>query len=210
MNRYENGKIYQIVDVAYNKCYIGSTCESLSKRMNRHKHNYKQYLLGKQDRLTSFYMFDEVGIENCKIELLEAYPCCNKEELQRREGHYIKNNPCVNKVVPLRTPEEWYNDNRAKALKQFQHYHENNKEAVRQRKGEKITCECGDVICRNHKRIHVQSKRHHDNLQKPEQYIQKETYVCSCGSSIQCIEKSRHEKSKKHQDWMKQQKQEME
>jgi hypothetical protein len=47
MNRYENGKIYKIVDVGYNKCYIGSTCESLSKRMERHRKQYKEYSKGK-------------------------------------------------------------------------------------------------------------------------------------------------------------------
>jgi hypothetical protein len=30
------------------------------------------------------------GIENCKIELVEAYPCENKEELRKREGYWIK------------------------------------------------------------------------------------------------------------------------
>ena len=43
MNRYENGKIYKITDVGYNKCYIGSTCENLSKRMERHRKQYKEY-----------------------------------------------------------------------------------------------------------------------------------------------------------------------
>ena len=47
MNRYENGKIYKLVDVGYNKCYIGSTCESLSKRMERHRKQYKEYSKGK-------------------------------------------------------------------------------------------------------------------------------------------------------------------
>ena len=40
-NRYKHGKIYKITDVGYNKCYIGSTCESLSQRMTRHRSNYK-------------------------------------------------------------------------------------------------------------------------------------------------------------------------
>ena len=30
-NKYQNSKIYKIVDVGYNKCYIGSTVEELSK-----------------------------------------------------------------------------------------------------------------------------------------------------------------------------------
>ena len=36
-NRYQNGKIYKITDVGYNNCYIGSTTESLSQRMARHR-----------------------------------------------------------------------------------------------------------------------------------------------------------------------------
>ncbi len=36
-NKYEKGKIYLITDVAYTKCYYGSTCEELSKRFWRHK-----------------------------------------------------------------------------------------------------------------------------------------------------------------------------
>ena len=44
MNRYENGKIYKIVDTGYNKCYVGSTCESLSQRMARHRKDYARYL----------------------------------------------------------------------------------------------------------------------------------------------------------------------
>ena len=43
MNKYHNGKIYEIVDVGYNKCYIGSTTESLSRRFSKHKHPYKKH-----------------------------------------------------------------------------------------------------------------------------------------------------------------------
>jgi len=73
MNRYENGKIYKIVDVGYNKCYIGSTCESLSKRMERHRKQYKEYSKGKtRKKTTAVDIFNEFGIENCKIELIET------------------------------------------------------------------------------------------------------------------------------------------
>ena len=39
MNRYENGKIYKITDTGYNKAYVGSTCESLSKRIESIEQN---------------------------------------------------------------------------------------------------------------------------------------------------------------------------
>ena len=41
MNTYQNGKVYLITDLNYNKTYYGSTCESLSQRMARHRKNTK-------------------------------------------------------------------------------------------------------------------------------------------------------------------------
>ena len=111
MNRYEKGKIYKITDVGYNKCYIGSTCETLSKRIDRHRCCYRRYLTHQDGWTTSFLLFEEFGIENCKIELIENYPCNSKEELVRREGHYIKETECVNKVVSGRTKREYFLDN---------------------------------------------------------------------------------------------------
>jgi hypothetical protein len=58
---------------------------------------------------------DEFGIENCKIELIENYPCNSKEELLKREGWYIKVTECVNKMVAGRTKQEWKQDNPEKA-----------------------------------------------------------------------------------------------
>ena len=75
LNRYENGKIYKITDVGYNKCYIGSTCESSSKRMERHRTQYKEYIKGRmKKKTTAIDIFNELGIENCTIELIENYP----------------------------------------------------------------------------------------------------------------------------------------
>ena len=36
---------------------------------------------------------------NEEIELVENYPCNSKEELEKKEGEYIKNNECVNKLL---------------------------------------------------------------------------------------------------------------
>ena len=45
MNQYHNGKIYNIVDVDYNKQYIGSTTESLSRRTTHLQCRYWQYFI---------------------------------------------------------------------------------------------------------------------------------------------------------------------
>ena len=87
MNRYENGKIYKITDNAYTKCYIGSTCESLSQRMARHRKEYRNYLKGGKYFFTSFNIFNEFGIDNCFIELLENCPCDTEKVITN--NHWI-------------------------------------------------------------------------------------------------------------------------
>ena len=133
-NKYEKGKIYLITDVAYTKCYYGSTCEELSNRFWRHKGVYKTFLDGKCSYKHSIcQLFDEFGVENCKIELVELFPTQSKIELLQREGYYIKNNACVNKEVAGRTPQEYYKDNKEKCAKWNKEWHIKNKDNANER-----------------------------------------------------------------------------
>ena len=140
MDKYQNGKIYKIVDTSFTKCYIGSTCESLSQRMARHRRHYKLYLKHPEKSMTSFYLFDEVGIENCKIYLIENYPCNSKEELRRREGFHIQSNECVNRCVAGRTAKEYkeyYNPkNKEKIKATLKQWYERNQEKQKQKSKE--------------------------------------------------------------------------
>ena len=110
-NKYLMGKIYKVVDIGYNKCYVGSTCAELSHRMSSHMNNYKQFIKGKiKDKVSIYDLFNEYGVEHCKIELLEYYPCDTGFELRLREGKHIKHNECVNKCIAGRTRKEYFND----------------------------------------------------------------------------------------------------
>ena len=112
-NRYKNGKVYKITDTAYNECYIGSTIETLSRRIAGHRRQHKQFLNNKKVRCVSVYtLFDNYGLENCKIELLELWPCNSLIELRQREGYYIKTLECVNKNIAGRTKQEYANENK--------------------------------------------------------------------------------------------------
>ena len=152
MNRYEKGKIYKITDIGCNKFYVGSTCENLSKRIERHRTKYNNSKTGKTNsKISVFDIFDEFGIENCKIELIENYPCNCKEELLRREGHYIKNTDCVNKVVPHRTEEE-----RKEVSREYYYKH---KDKILAKHLEKVECPfCKRVMSQYYVPIHQGSK----------------------------------------------------
>ena len=132
--KYQKSKIYKIVDNGYQSCYYGSTTQSLCNRMSRHRQNYNSFKNGKFNKISVFNIFDDYGLENCKIELVENYPCNNKEELRKKEGEYIKNNDCVNKCVAGRTEKEWYNDNKESKINQVKKYRETHKNQISQNK----------------------------------------------------------------------------
>ena len=91
MNRCENGQIYKTTDIGYNKFYVGSTCENLSKRIERHRKHFREYTRGKtRKKTTAIDISKEYGIENCKIELVENCQCNSREELTKREGQLYK------------------------------------------------------------------------------------------------------------------------
>jgi hypothetical protein len=121
---YKNGKIYAIRNHQTEQIYIGSTTQTLTKRLSHHKNNK--------------------GCSSCKIiqyrdayiELIELFPCNSKEELNKKEGEHIRINNCVNKNIAGRTPKEYkaqyYEENKEKSREKHKQYYENNKEKIRE------------------------------------------------------------------------------
>ena len=162
MPNYNNAKIYKIWSPSHPEdIYIGSTTQSLAKRIGEHRGKYKQYKNGKTNYTTSFKIL-EYG--DARIELIEHFECKCKEELTAREGHYIRTMDCVNKFIPGRTHKEYYQDNKDKRLQQKKQYRQKNKDKIRQRdkqhKSEKVTCDCGVSLNRSSLTRHKKGNRH--------------------------------------------------
>ena len=103
MNRYQQSKIYKIYSDLGDKVYIGCTTKQyLSQRMAKHKYDYTYFKKKREDSgfafVYSYLLFDEYGVDNCKIELIETFPCNSIDEIRQREAHYIKTIPNINKV----------------------------------------------------------------------------------------------------------------
>ena len=122
---YENGQIYKIWSPSTDLTYYGSTTQPLSKRMVQHRTNAKRIDEGKTQHKVSSYYVLETG--DARILRVERFPCIDKFDLETREGFYIKNNECVNKVVPRRTVAEWYIDNKATIDAKHREYYANNR-----------------------------------------------------------------------------------
>jgi hypothetical protein len=130
MVNYQNTKIYKIESHLGDKIYIGSTTkEYLSQRMVTHKSGYRRWKNGVTKAITmSYLVFDEYGIDNCSIVLLESFPCNSKDEAHSKEAHYIKTLDCVNKNIPNRTKKEWRDEHKEVQKAHNSKYYESNKE----------------------------------------------------------------------------------
>jgi hypothetical protein len=153
---YQTAKIYKIVgNIDNSKCYIGSTVQPLYSRMSGHRQKYR-----KQHPITSGQIFDEYGVENCSIVLIENFPCDSKEELHKRERYWIETMDCVNKCIPSRTNQEFREDNKEKIREDKRKYRELNKEKIREHKNQHCDCECGGKYVWGSKARHEQTKKH--------------------------------------------------
>ena len=201
MNRYENGKIYKIVDSNFQKMYVGSTCESLSQRMARHRNKYQQYKNCKYGRVTSFELFEEFSEENCKIYLIENYPCNNKEELLRREGHHIRNNDCVNKITVGRTKKEYHEEHKEENKQRCKEWMANNQEKRKQYVDKRK-----DIIDQYNREWKQNNKEHVKEYNRTyrEEHKDKltEKAICNvCGASIRKYDIKNHQLTKRCQSF---------
>mgnify|MGYP003677989205 FL=1 len=122
MPDYQQGKIYKIWSPQSDKVYIGSTVQTLSKRMTEHRKPSRQM------RTPSIL----IGLGDAKIELIELCPCNSKMELIRREGQIIRETNCINPEIPGRTKREYEIDNKEHIAEVKKEYREKNAEYLKQ------------------------------------------------------------------------------
>ena len=83
----------------------------------------------------------QIGIDKFFIELIENFPCNNKEELNAREGFWIRPISTLNSQVAGRTTSQ-------------------NKNKVHERRAQRVTCECGAEVCVGALNTHRRSPKH--------------------------------------------------
>ena len=194
MSKYAEGKIYKIISDQTDLIYVGSTTEKyLSSRLTKHRSNYKGYLVGKYNYVTSFEI---LKYDDAKIILLELYPCQCREQLLAKEQSYIdifksktvniqnafgkdlegdivkrKQYYERNKDVIAEKRKLYYEANN-KQLKDYgKQYYEKHKDKVLKRKSQLYTCECGFVICLGAKPRHERTATHQMLMQIKENPI---------------------------------------
>ena len=177
MPDYSKGKIYKILNTIDDEIYVGSTIETLSMRMAKHrskvnvKPHYKLY-----------EHMNKLGVDNFYIELIENFPCNDIYELRAREGHFIREIATLNKLIAGRTKKE-YDEEHKEQIKQ---YYEEHKEHIQDKQKE---------YYEKHKE-HIQDKQK-DYYEKHKEHINEKITCHICGASISRMNISAHQKTNK-------------
>jgi hypothetical protein len=130
------GKIYKISCSGTDKVYIGSTINrSLPTRFSNHLNEYKRWNQGiRKGSYSLFKYFQEYGLENCSIHLVENCVCLDRSELRGREDYWCSQFNCINLNV------------------------------ARKYKTRDITCKCGSILSKTSYKKHIKSQKHQNYL----------------------------------------------
>ena len=201
-NRYNNSKIYKLINTIDDTFYIGSTTAPLSKRLSWHKQNSKKENL---KNIKVYQHLNIIGFENVKIVLINEFYLNNREELLRSENDYIemyKNDPnCLNSYRAFLSEEE-HNQYMKK-------YREDNKEKIIHLNKELYTRK-REYILQQKKQYYIENMEHvkklnnQNRIRNAEKIKQRKTseYTCECGSIIQIDGKAKHQRTKKHINYL--------
>ncbi len=194
-NKYKKGKIYKLIDLTTtDTIYIGSSCNSLSRRKSQHHHTSK-----KHPNRNIYKFINELGWDKIGIVLIELYPCESKIELHRQERHWIEQlKPKMNMTIPTRTDKEYRTDNKDRIIRNRQilrekfplkkiekdrNYYQKNKDQINYRRKEKrkvkTLCECGHNYSMSNRAKHFLSKYHinHTNNQDNKENIEENVLI---------------------------------
>ena len=162
------GNIYKIICNLDNSiCYIGSTFNTLYKRFEEHKNQYKN----NNGEYSIHKYFNKYGIDNFKIELIKSYNVIRTHQKDYKHLYVYetlwinKTKNCVNKIVsfnPLKKERhKQYNDNHKEEIaEQKKQYYESNKKEILEKQKQKFNCECGSKYTIQHRARHFKTTKH--------------------------------------------------
>ena len=190
MPDYKKGKIYCIKTKLNKDVYIGSTVQKLNNRLRGHRYDYKKFLNGKCNYMSSFKLI-EAG--DCYIELIAECSCENRKQLLKVEGKYIREMDCVNMLNTIRTKAE-------EVAQKRKHYDANKPEILVRNK--KRYEDNKDEILGKQKTRYEENK---ETILKRHKLYANKLSTCECGliGKVGSLKRDRHRNTKTHTNWVK-------
>lgn len=134
MPNYQKTVIYKIYckDANITEFYIGHTTNFISRRDTHKSHCHNEKSKDYNKKLYT-HIRNNGGWNNFNMVEIEKYPCNNKKEASLRENYWVKElKSSLNIQVPLRTNNEWREDNKEILIEYRKEYYEKNKEKIKE------------------------------------------------------------------------------
>jgi hypothetical protein len=156
------GRIYKIVHLKSDICYVGMTTTNLEKRWTCHKCDYNK---NNRSRATIYKYMQEYGIDEFEMHLIKEYEVIDKQHLKVYETLWMRKLKSINGkqsfnpfAVTNFGMKEYYSKNKERIKARVRDYasknkeliqegkkkyREKNKEELARKKSIQFTCECG-------------------------------------------------------------------
>ncbi len=161
----ENEKvaIYKIYNE--NNCYVGSTIQSLNRRLNHHKcYDYCKSRTIIKEGNYKIELICEVAIEDRLKEeqlYIDMYSTLNQNKAYVEDRvKYKKDYNALHKEENSQYQYEYREIKKDEISKQRKEFYEKNKEALHEKANSKIKCECGCLSSYANLPRHRKSKKH--------------------------------------------------
>ena len=170
---YTNTHFYKIVcnDLNIKDCYVGHTTD-FKRRRFQHKINTTAQTSNRYNVRIYAFIRANGGWENFDMVLIETRTCENGLEACKIERTYMEDlQATLNSVIPSRTPQEHYQDNKELITERHRERRNNKKDEIIMKSMEYYTkhkecimgkhvCECGRDYTRCHKLRHERTMFH--------------------------------------------------
>jgi hypothetical protein len=153
MQKYSQAKIYAIKSPNTDKMYIGSTCDTLERRLKAHIYSYNTYQNSPKQYSSSFEIISK---GSPYISLLKECPSIYRHQILLEEGNFIRllRKDCVN----IRQENLTYEEKVSQAKSYYHLYNKINSSFISQQK--KAYYE------KNKERIKIRARNYYHNKKK--------------------------------------------
>ena len=194
MSDYSQGKIYILTSEQTPEIYIGSTKLTLEERLDTHNSSYISWLRTNKNYCTSFEI---CKYDDCKIHLIENYPCETRKELELKEGEYQRMMDCVNKYIAGRSRKEWYEKNKEHIQEYLKEYY--SRPEIKEKQKEYYSRpEIKEKQKKYYSKPEIKEKQKRYYKEYKSRKGLKIKIKCICGKEIRKDNIRRHEKGKNH------------
>lgn len=193
------GRIYEITNEDKTIRYIGSTKESIIRRWQMHKKDFKRWREGKSNKCEIYSYFEEYGVGYFEIRLISEHNIETNVQLRQLEQAEIDKHECVNSKAAFRSADDV--NSIGKRI---------------------INCSCGVSYTFANESRHKQSTHHQNSFlsseeqekikqdktkEREERAVAKRQRTkvlseCKCGGKFQIYTRQRHLRSDMHKKWL--------